>query len=235
MSTDDPGLEDLIDAIIGHTLGRIRVAYHGVVVSYEPATQQAIVKPTQQLLVRPSFEVEGLVPVTQPPTPPIPVLFPGNQLYSLTWPLAPGDRGFLIISDRSTDEWRATGVEAPPVHGRRFNMADAAFLPANATPAFPLPPTAVDPASMVIQAPQIKLGSNAASDLVALSSLVSANLTAIANAIELLDLKINRLHQLAAAAGSIVPDPTNFPTQLTPTPPVSYSPTPVASTTTRST
>lgn len=47
----------------------------------------------------------------------------------LTLPTDIGDEGLLIISDRSLDVWKATGVKNPPTSPRLHDFSDAVFIP----------------------------------------------------------------------------------------------------------
>lgn len=111
-------------------------------------------------------------------------IFEGGGCAS-TYPIVAGQRCLLIMSDRALDSWKA-GATGPPLDLRRFDLSDAFCLPGGRPPADPLPDEAFSEGNRVEYLPgaaKMKVGSASASDPVALSSLVDANFSAVAAAL----------------------------------------------------
>lgn len=157
----------------------VNVCLPGVVTAYDKTTQSASVH------IVPCFRrKDPLTKTVEPYQPPdihgVPVAFPGAGDFSVTWPLAVGDTGMIFFSDRSMDEWKSVGgTDSEPQDLRRHNLTDAIFVPGLRSFAEAVPADGVDDDAMVLGAPEIKLGSSAASDFVALASLVRTELDAI--------------------------------------------------------
>lgn len=49
--------------------------------------------------------------------------------FIMTFPLAIGDEGILLFSDRSLDQWKITGKKGMPDSARTHNVSDAVFIP----------------------------------------------------------------------------------------------------------
>lgn len=115
----------------------VRVAVDGVVVAYDTATQTADVRPAVRDVV---LDDDGeAVAVESPVIYGVPVAWPSGGGRSLTWGLAAGDLGTLVLRDVSHDEVDSgTALPVTPASTRRWSLSDAVFLPRNATPAEPL-------------------------------------------------------------------------------------------------
>ena len=61
----------------------------------------------------------------------VPVLWPSTSEYAVIMPLARGDRGMLVFSERGMTEFKATGQLASPDVARFFDASDAVFLPSD--------------------------------------------------------------------------------------------------------
>lgn len=158
----------------------VNVALPASIVSYDAETQRAVVRvaPCRR---RKDPDQGGAVVCYRPPDiPGVPVLFPGGGDISLVWPLAAGDRGLVVVCDRSIDEWLATGAaQTEPQDERRHDLTDSVFVPGLRPFADPVPAAGRDATATVLRASLIKLGSASASDFVALSSKVDAQLSAL--------------------------------------------------------
>lgn len=165
-------------------IATVNVMLPATVVSYDEPTQVATVKIVPCFRRRDPSQGNAVVCYAPPNIPGIPVAFPGAGDYSITWPLAEGSVGVLMICDRSIDEWKSTGdPRTEPQDARRHDLTDGVFLPAARSPADPIPADGVDSAAMVIRGPTIKLGSASASSAVALAPLVSTDLTTLETAL----------------------------------------------------
>lgn len=154
-----PGLEELILEAVRGELARAHVALPAKIVSYDQATQTATVQPTIRARYR--DERGQSTPYQLPSIAKVPVAFPAGGGFSITWPLAVGDKGLLLVVERSLDEWKATdGDDCTPQDPRRFDLTDCTFIPALRSPAAPL--TEVLAGAMVIAGAEIRLGSKTA-------------------------------------------------------------------------
>ncbi len=176
-----PAMADVLQEAIRAGLARVHTSMPGVIVEYDETAQRAAVQPVLRGRYR---DAAGIVLDEKLPViPSVPVAWPAGNGYSLTWPLVPGDFVTLVFAERSTDEWRATGEDdVTPADLRRFSLSDAVAYPGGLPFSHPIPSTGYDSGSMVVQGTEIRLGSSTAVDFVALSSLVSAQLQALATA-----------------------------------------------------
>lgn len=67
--------------------------------------------------------------VQMPPVLTVPVMFPRTADFSITHPIAKGDAGFLVFSQRSIDVWKEKGGIVESGDTRMFNLSDAIFWP----------------------------------------------------------------------------------------------------------
>lgn len=157
-------LADVIDAAVLARLADVHTCLPGYVVSYDSATQKATVQPILRAGV---LDDDGNVQAVKVPAiPSVPVCFPSASGYAITFDLSPGDPVVLVVSERSTAEWRSTGrADITPQDLRRFDLSDAYAIPGGrsfASPVSPAPGGGVASGSMVLLAPGILLTSNAA-------------------------------------------------------------------------
>jgi protein gp138 len=163
--------------------GALATAIPASVVTYDPVRQTVTAKPTISARIQ-DPNTGAIVPFPLPTVGNVPVAFPSATGFAITWPLAPGDTVFLVLSDRSLDEWKSTGAaENFPAHPRRFDLTDAVAIPGIRPFTKPIPPTGWDPAAMVLEGVQIKLGSSAAAAPLALQPALLIELCRIAAAI----------------------------------------------------
>ena len=123
---DEQGTRTLTSAVataIDAALLEVRTATPARIESYSASDQRAVVLP---LLKRRTKVGAVLVPN---PIGNVPVLFPRAGGYAITFPVASGDTGLLICSDRSLDLWLESGGQVDPQSGRHHEMGDAVFLP----------------------------------------------------------------------------------------------------------
>jgi hypothetical protein len=174
--SESASLGDLLAQMDAFILGKVNVSLPATIIAYNPATQTATVQPVPAAR-RHDPDTDALIPEALPQIANVPVVFPSGTggAYTITWPLAPGDPVLLVVCDRSTDEYRSLGAPATiPLDIRRFDLTDAVAIPGYHPPVRPILPVGHNPAALVLQAPQILLGSSAAVSPVALSLLVDA-------------------------------------------------------------
>ncbi|MCK6585964.1 MAG: hypothetical protein L6Q76_00105 [Polyangiaceae bacterium] len=190
-----PSLAALLRRVIDDSVSDIHVAIPGVVERYDAATQTADVLPIAvRWLERddePSEDARERLPVL----PNVPVVFPSGGGYMVTFPVAVGDSVLLVIASRSIEEWRTHGRhdESDPIDPRDQRLHDL-------TGAFAIPcirpagrelvsasgdhmvmgkDAGEDAATIHIRATEVRLGSDAATDYVALASKVNDELEKI--------------------------------------------------------
>lgn len=100
----------------------IRVAMPGKIISFDPLTQTAQVKP----MLADKIQLVGAEQYVWPPVlPDVPVLFPRGGDFAITLPVAAGDACLLIFADSCIDGFMQTGAETAPAELRRHDMSDA--------------------------------------------------------------------------------------------------------------
>jgi hypothetical protein len=180
--SETPDLGELLAEAVAFARGSIATSIPATVVDYNPALQTITAKPTVSGRYQ-DPETGILVPFPLPTVSNVPVAFPSSAGFAITWPLTPGDTVFLVFADSSLDEWKATGApENVPQDTRRFDLTDAVAIPGLRPFTRPIPPTGWSSTGLVIEGAQVLLGSSAAVDFVALSSLVLAELAKIRTA-----------------------------------------------------
>lgn len=195
-------LTESLSAAVEAALLEVRTATPARVESYDASEQRATVLP---LLKR-----KSAAGVVLPPKPigNVPVLHPRAGGFAMTLPVATGDTGLLLCSDRSLDLWLAQtdtdGDQVDPQSRRHHQMTDAIFLPglrhwagvpaavAGTDPADDLVIAAEDGSSYIILRPDgevrikgsaVRLGNPAAAAALALATLVNTQLSTLATAL----------------------------------------------------
>lgn len=176
MSTENPTARDWLERALEATLGRVHTAFPATVLSYDPATQVALVQPSIQWQRR-DPNTDALLTFTPPTLPNCPVAW----LTGITSTLAAGSAGMVIVQERSTDDWRSSGgTNVAPTVWRRFDPTDAVFIPGLRSPATPLPSSAWSAGATVVwHDALVKLGDSSATDFVVLAALLLVRLNAI--------------------------------------------------------
>jgi hypothetical protein len=114
-------------------------ALPAAVVSYNAATQSADVQPLVQIQWRDQAGVWH--PVQLPVLPDCPVEWSGGGGCSLTFPLAAGDEGIVILASRCIDAWWSQGGVQPQAKLRMHSLSDGMFIPRLCSnPKVPNPP-----------------------------------------------------------------------------------------------
>lgn len=119
-------LAELIRKAMDARLASVRVAIPARVERYDVETQTADVKP----LVKDRLVCEdGILVESMPVIPSVPVAFPRGGGFFISFPLAKGDTGRIVVCDRSIDQWRKKGGEVDPLDVRMHSWAGAVFEP----------------------------------------------------------------------------------------------------------
>lgn len=123
---------------IDRAMLQINTCIPGVIISFDPSSQTATVRPAVQM----KTNVGGVEENVDPPLiVEVPLVFPvaSTQGFSLTLPVAAGDPCLLVFSQRAIDNWHDLGGVQPAGGGgfRHHDMTDAFAILA------PLPRTRV--------------------------------------------------------------------------------------------
>lgn len=116
-----PTLAKLLKDSIEQRLCDVHVSIPSSIVSYDG--KRASVQPLLQRRYQ-----DGEI-VTMPVISNVPVIWPSTKNSSVTLPLAKGDTGALLFSERSLDKWLVAGGIVNPEDTRKFHLSDAQFFP----------------------------------------------------------------------------------------------------------
>jgi hypothetical protein len=191
---DDVSLEDALERLLDAREEELHTALPGRIESYDAAAQVADVTPLIRRAV-PRAD-GGTLAEPMPTIRAVPVVWPRAGDWFLHMPLAPGDTVLLVCCERDLARWRQTGELSDPVDRRAHHLAHAVAIPGVYPRTEPLNDTPIDklvigkqfsgigePAIPVLTVRigpfDIKLGTESASDFVALASLVAAELAKI--------------------------------------------------------
>lgn len=175
-----PTFTDNVREAARSAVAGVNVALPATVVSYDAVTQTATIRVVPCFRRKDPSQGGAVVCYSPPDVPGVPVAFPGAGDWSITWPLAAGDSGVLLVCDRSTDEWRSEGgTRTEPQDPRRHNLTDGVFLPGARSPAEALAAAGYDASALVIAGSGIKLGSSSADERVILGDEFLTDLQAV--------------------------------------------------------
>lgn len=154
-----------VQAMAGQAIGKVD--------TYDSAADRVAITPLVPLVV-----AGETIPATKLPA--VPVAWPQLGGMSLKFPLLPGAFMRLSVLGHDHSGWTVSGTEGvPPTNERRFSLSDLVAVPLAPSPlSTPPDPTAYDSAWAVLFG-QLKVGSSAASDFVALASKVITELTSL--------------------------------------------------------
>jgi hypothetical protein len=168
---DTPSWGDLIRTAIDRALETLWVALPAIVLDYDAASQTATLRPAIR-----DRDDDGDA-INLPTLNEVPVLYPAGGGDSITWPLVAGDPGIALFASRSISQWLVSGeINADPEGHRVGSLSDAMFIPGLRPTTDPAPQTA---GALVVTGGDIRLGSIAALDPVALSTALDSHLSAL--------------------------------------------------------
>jgi phage baseplate assembly protein gpV len=113
---------DALESAVRSVMSEMNTVAPGRVVSYDPATNRAVVQP-----VLPKRLADG----TELPAPTIaevPVIWPTSGASVFTMPIRPGDQVWLEFSQRSLEGWLG-GNDGAPDDPRQFDLTDCVARP----------------------------------------------------------------------------------------------------------
>jgi phage baseplate assembly protein gpV len=116
-------LDTALAAQGGEISKSLRVSLPAVVSSFDEARQAV----TLTITIDGVAEDGSQLPI--PPLVDVPVSFPRGGGFAFTFPLATGDAGIVVFSDRALDTWLTSGKQAIPSELRFHDLSDAQFIP----------------------------------------------------------------------------------------------------------
>lgn len=185
-----PSTNELLEHYFNVQLERVHTALPGKVQSYDASRQIADILPMVPRVARARITRERRVE-NLPVLADVPLVFPRSGEYFIHLPIQPGDTVLVLFTEADMNEWIRTGDAIDPGLTGRFRLSSAAAIPG----LFPEQSRITDAApgaltigkqggpKVVIDAGLVRLGSVAASQFVALSNLVDAQLNALKSAI----------------------------------------------------
>lgn len=115
--------ESAVDAQIFQAQKNIHTALPAKIVSFNAERQTA----TLAIQITQLLTDGGTVQI--PPLVDVPVSFPRGGGFAFTFPLASGDEGIAIFSERCIDGWWQSGKASEPLDVRLHDFSDAMFIP----------------------------------------------------------------------------------------------------------
>jgi hypothetical protein len=179
---------EVIRAAIDAAIEEVRVALPGVVESVDVSAQTVDVRP---LMLNRRIDDAGKVTQEElPKLPSVPISWPRAGGFFVTLPITKGDTGLIVFPDYSIDQWRAKGGSIPvdPLDVRSHSLTSAIFFPGLHAKNSAL--NDAHAANMVLgkdggsqihikPTGEIHIGSESASDFVALAQKVLTELQSI--------------------------------------------------------
>lgn len=110
--------EEAASAQIEGRLKDLHTMMPGIIVSFDPDKQTAVVQPA----IKRIFTERGAVNL--PVCVDVPVAFPGGGDFFLTFPVKEGDECILGFSERAIDNWYASGGAQAPAEYRLHDLSD---------------------------------------------------------------------------------------------------------------
>lgn len=219
---------DVIRLAIGARLASTHVAFPARVEAYDAARNSVDVLPQ---LERETECINGdALRERLPIVPSVPIAWPRSRGYGITFPLEVGDFVLVVCCDRNIGEWLRLGEAGDPRDAGMHGLDGAVAIPGLYPDADALDPAAPLPVltdhlvvgamgggpTIHIDEDEIRLGSNLASDYVALASKVEAQFTRLKSAIENAATTLNDggaafKANIVAALNGVAPPGPSFP------------------------
>lgn len=119
---NNASLDSSLDAAGEDLSSRIRVSSPAIVLKFDE--KQTV---TVQLALSGLDENGAEIQIS--PIVDVPVQFPRGGGFAVTFPIAAGDEGLAVFSDRCIDGWFASGAIGVPPDHRQHDLSDAFFIP----------------------------------------------------------------------------------------------------------
>ena len=107
----------------------LHTAMPGIVDAYSVSRRRARIRPALRLVLSGEVPGEDGEAMERSLAVNVPVMWPAGGGLVSGFPLAAGDRGLLIFSERGMTEFKQTGRLATPDKARFFDESDAVFVP----------------------------------------------------------------------------------------------------------
>lgn len=139
---ETPTLAETMRQSIENLLVDIHTALPARVESFDGQKSMVSVQPLLKRKFRTETDAINLPIISN-----VPVIFPRTANAFIKMPIAKGDQGLIVFSERSLDKWLDSGGESiSPDDPRKFDLSDAVFLPGLYT----YTQTSIDPASNIL-------------------------------------------------------------------------------------
>ncbi|ARF50948.1 Gp138 family membrane-puncturing spike protein [Pantoea stewartii] len=123
LDRDTASMDSVMEAAASDLSGRLRVAMPAIVTAFDDKNQTV----TLQAAIAGTDENGGAM--TPPVLADVPVKFPRGGGFAFTFPVNPGDEGWVLFADRCIDDWFTTGLVSQAAEHRQHDWSDGGFLP----------------------------------------------------------------------------------------------------------
>ncbi|EQA1622523.1 Gp138 family membrane-puncturing spike protein [Enterobacter asburiae] len=123
LNRDTASVDSVLEAGAADLSGRLRVALPAIVTAFDSGRQTVTLQPA---IAGTDENGDAMV---LPPLADVPVKFPRGGGFAFTFPINPGDEGWVIFSDRCIDGWFAGGKVSQADEHRKHDLSDGGFLP----------------------------------------------------------------------------------------------------------
>lgn len=120
---NNPTLSDIVRAANDSQRLDIHTALPGRVAAFNAADNTVTVEPMVKQVMRDGNTLD------LPPLVDVPVQFPRGGGFVFTVPIAAGDEGLIVFSERCIDGWFVSGGKSAPLDARLHDYSDGFFLP----------------------------------------------------------------------------------------------------------
>ena len=128
MTSRNPSPSEVLQVLFERAAADLRVSCPAEVLAFDATKRMVTVQPG---LKRAYLDETGARQTAAPPAIVcVPVEYPSGGGYSITWPLAKGNTGWLVFADGSLDVWLAgRGGVVDPLDDRAHALTDCVFRP----------------------------------------------------------------------------------------------------------
>lgn len=123
LNRDTASLDSVIEASAGDLSGWLRVAMPAIVTAFDDKRQTVTLQPA----IAGTDENGGAITPTVLAD--VPVKFPRGGGFAFTFPVKPGDEGWVLFADRCIDDWFSSGQVSQAAEHRQHDWSDGGFLP----------------------------------------------------------------------------------------------------------
>lgn len=123
LSRDTASLDSVMAAAAGDLSGRLRVAMPAIVTAFDDKRQTVTLQPA---IAGTDENGDAITPTVLAD---VPVKFPRGGGFAFTFPVNPGDEGWVLFADRCIDNWFSSGQVSQAAEHRQHDWSDGGFLP----------------------------------------------------------------------------------------------------------